>query len=87
VRVIRGAVERIDDPAFVTRAGVRAAFFPEDRALGKTREQALDDQRFACPVRKRDKIAARALLPRLERPVRAREQERARFASGVDCEV
>ena len=43
MREVGGAVERIDNPSMLARAGVRTAFFGEDRVAGKRAVERADD--------------------------------------------
>ena len=65
--VIRRAVQRVDDPAFVARARPRATFFAEDRALWELRAESIDDQPFARAIGRGHEVAADAFLADVER--------------------
>src|SRR5207253_988384 len=50
VRVVRRAVERIDDPAPAGAARASAAFLGEDAVVGELRLECRDDERLRAPV-------------------------------------
>jgi hypothetical protein len=70
VRVVRCAVERIDDPALVTRAVMLAAFFREYRCVRRRRSQYRNNGGFTRTIGNGDDVGATSLLFNLERTMR-----------------
>ena len=83
MRVVRRAVERVDDPALVALAAMRGAFFTQDRAARERSAQARRDQRLARAIRRRYEIAALRLLADVEGRSPVLEQQGTGFTRQV----
>src|SRR5262249_56718859 len=84
VRVVGGAVERIDDPPAAGAAARRAGFFREDRVVSERRAQTTEDLGLRASIHFGDEIGRCALVSDVTNAGELFAEEPTGGARGVD---
>ena len=87
MKIVGGAVQRVDDPLVLVLAP-RSALFGQDRMLGMVLVDHVDDGLFRQPVHFADKLVA-PLVHNLQRlqPIDVAHHDGAGFAGGANGDI